>query len=239
MNLKDNRGYMLVEIILASAIAFGIAYFITSLTIKVKNKNDDTLVSSQVATDQAIITNGFMRYAIQEKEAFDCDKVIINGNKIQYDNNVIDIVNDYADVGEYVCDNSHGEINIVIPLSVVQMKNKDYNVNINYKYLISDIASPQLVVDVDGFNMTIKLTDNEGIKAGSYTIKYGHGAKPNSCNELSNSITLTSNGEKEITRSITLDNTDTLYVCNLEDIPDLRGNILPSTRPIKSYSIVS
>ena len=37
---------MLVEIILASAIAMGIAYFITDLTIKLKNKNDDLLVKT-------------------------------------------------------------------------------------------------------------------------------------------------------------------------------------------------
>ena len=37
--VKNNKGYMLVEIILASVIAFGITYFIVDLTIKLKNKN--------------------------------------------------------------------------------------------------------------------------------------------------------------------------------------------------------
>ena len=57
----NSKGYMLVEIILASVIAFGVAYFIINLTIKLKNKNDDMLVETQVKTDQAIITNKLMK----------------------------------------------------------------------------------------------------------------------------------------------------------------------------------
>ena len=60
----NNKGYMLVEIILASAIAMGIAYFITDLTIKLKNKNDDLLVKTLVSTDQAIIYNTIMIFLV-------------------------------------------------------------------------------------------------------------------------------------------------------------------------------
>ena len=70
----NNKGYMLVEIILASVLAFGVAYFITTLTIKVKNKNDDMFVETKVTTDKAIITNKLMEYAINEGENFDCSK---------------------------------------------------------------------------------------------------------------------------------------------------------------------
>ena len=54
----DNKGYMLVEIVLASALAVGFAYFLLDLTIKLKNKNDDLFVSTVVLTDQAIIKLG-------------------------------------------------------------------------------------------------------------------------------------------------------------------------------------
>ena len=52
----NRKGYMLIEIILASAIAFGIAIFMFLLVVKVKNRNDDMFVETQVATDQAIIS---------------------------------------------------------------------------------------------------------------------------------------------------------------------------------------
>ena len=57
MKKLNNKGYMLVEIILASVIAFGVAYFILDLVIKLKNKNDDLFVDTLARTDQAIITN--------------------------------------------------------------------------------------------------------------------------------------------------------------------------------------
>ena len=50
--MKLNRkGYMLVEIILASAIAFGVGYFILQMVINLKNKNDDLLVETLSAID--------------------------------------------------------------------------------------------------------------------------------------------------------------------------------------------
>ena len=61
MNRLNNKGYLLVEIILASALAIGMGYFITQITIKTKNKNDDLLVTSLVSTDQGIIYNGIMK----------------------------------------------------------------------------------------------------------------------------------------------------------------------------------
>ena len=51
---------MLVEIILAFVLAMTIIYFITELTIRVKNKNEDLLVRTLTATDQAIIYNMVM-----------------------------------------------------------------------------------------------------------------------------------------------------------------------------------
>ena len=49
MKKLNNKGYMLVEIILASVIAFGVAYFILDLVIKLKNKNDDLFVDTPVS----------------------------------------------------------------------------------------------------------------------------------------------------------------------------------------------
>ena len=59
----NKKGYMLVEIILASALAFGLAFFIIDLVIRLKNKNDDLLVENLITTDKTIITNKLMSYA--------------------------------------------------------------------------------------------------------------------------------------------------------------------------------
>ena len=48
MKKLNNKGYLTVEVVLASVIAFGLAYFLLNLTIKVKDKNDDMLVKRNV-----------------------------------------------------------------------------------------------------------------------------------------------------------------------------------------------
>ena len=133
MNKLNNKGYMLVEIILASVIAFGVAYAVINLTIKLKNKNDDLMVETQVVTDQTIITNKLMKYIIDDNEIFDCNAVTIDDKTVKYKGNLIDIVNDFADIGDLTkkCDSE--EIEIIIPLNVKQIPDKDFNVNINYK----------------------------------------------------------------------------------------------------------
>ena len=123
----NNRGYMLVEIILASALAFGMAYFMISMTINLKNKNDDMLVETLVSTDQAIIMNGIMR----ELKGNDCitvrNKLTIQDKKVSIDGNVIDIVNDYTTVGALTCNEDEKVVSVSIPLTIEQMKNKDFN----------------------------------------------------------------------------------------------------------------
>lgn len=135
----NNKGYMLVEIILASALAMGVAYFITDLTIKLKNKNDDLLVKTLVSTDQAIIYNQIMKDLYYTNDVTDCDYV---RSKISIDkeNNVFkygdftNIVSEYAELGDLVCTNNE-VLNIRIPIVVKQLPNEDFNVNIEYSGL--------------------------------------------------------------------------------------------------------
>lgn len=133
MRKLNNKGYMLVEIILASVIAFGVAYFIIDLTIKLKNKNDDFFVETQTATDRAIISNKLMDYLKEEKDSFDCNSLSVQDQKILYKGTVIDTVNEYAVIGTKQCDKEDGQFIITIPLEVKQ-QDKDYNVYINYRY---------------------------------------------------------------------------------------------------------
>ena len=158
----NKKGYMLVEIILASALAFGLAFFIIDLVIRLKNKNDDLLVEALITTDKTIITNKLMSYAKLETKNFDCNKLTITGNTVKYKDEVIDIITDYANVGELSCSTKAGKVSITIPISVPQMPNKDYDITFDYKYEIGDITPPTCTITVSGTTITATFEDNDG-----------------------------------------------------------------------------
>ena len=177
-NKEYNKGYMLVEIILASAIAFGVAFFILSLIMKLKTKNDDLLVDTIINTDRAIITNKLMSEAKLEgrlpneetnEPVFDCNELEIDGRTIEYRGKIIDTIDDIAEIdsdainiinnyekimsnleeteerkvkAKSYCSNEMGVIHINIPIKVNQMPDKNYDINIDYKYEIGDMIPP-------------------------------------------------------------------------------------------------
>ena len=153
---------MLVEIILASALAFGLAFFIIDLVIRLKNKNDDLLVENLITTDKTIITNKLMSYAKSETKNFACNKLTITGNTVKYKDEIIDIITDYANVGELSCSTKAGKVSITIPISVPQMTNKDYDITFDYKYEIGDITPPTCTITVSGTTITATFQDNDG-----------------------------------------------------------------------------
>ena len=57
----NNKGYLLVEIIVASVLAMTIAYFLIDLTLNLKEKNDDIFVDTILTTDKVLITDQIMR----------------------------------------------------------------------------------------------------------------------------------------------------------------------------------
>lgn len=130
MKRLNNRGYVLIEIILASAIAFGIAYFVLDLTIKLKNKNDDLVVRTLTQTDRGIITNRFMSYMVDDN--FSCNNVKIVDNTIKYNDEVIDIVNKYAKLENYNCSITSNRVNLKFFIKVRQLEEENFNVDINY-----------------------------------------------------------------------------------------------------------
>ena len=56
----NNKGYMLVEIILASAIAFSVAYYLLNLIVKFKNKDMDVYESTSFISTKINITKNIM-----------------------------------------------------------------------------------------------------------------------------------------------------------------------------------
>ena len=123
---------MLVEIVLASAIAFGIAAYMINITIKVKNKNDDMLVEMQAATDRAIITNKLLQYLESEQDTFTCNIGKNSNNQLNYGSKLLDNVSSYVKIGNVQCNKTTSDIKINIELSVPQLPDKNFDVLINY-----------------------------------------------------------------------------------------------------------
>ncbi len=67
----NNKGYMIIEIILASMIAFSIAYLLFDLTLNMKNKSDNMQAKSMILTDRTIIENYIMN-EMNEADAANC-----------------------------------------------------------------------------------------------------------------------------------------------------------------------
>lgn len=57
MKKLNNKGYLLVEIIVASVLAMTIAYFLIELTLNLKAKNDDVFVDTILVTDKMLMTD--------------------------------------------------------------------------------------------------------------------------------------------------------------------------------------
>ena len=126
----NNKGYMLVEIIMASVLAFGIAYFLLELTINLKNKNDDLLVETLVETDKGIITNMIMSDIYGGNGNFSCSDIVLSGNKFEYKGKKM-FLNEYTKFGSLDCSNNDASIDIKIPLDVTIL-GEDY-IEIKYK----------------------------------------------------------------------------------------------------------
>lgn len=188
MKKINNKGYMLVEIILAFSIAFVLIYFMMDLIVKLKNKNDDLMVETLVRTDQTIITNELMEYAIEKEKDFDCSSLTVSGNTVNYEEDVIDIVSEYAkiDKSNVSCSTDLGKVSIKIPIDVEQMKEEDFDVIIDYKYDIGDMTPPTCSLSVNGTTITATYKDPEG---GSGIKYYGFNSDMTGENEGTKSIT--------------------------------------------------
>ena len=131
----NNKGYMLVEIILASAIAMIVAYFIIDLTIKLKNNNDDLLVKTLVYTDQAIIYNEIAEDLYSLGSSVTCDyvkgKVAISDNTFTY-NGFSNVITEYAKLGSLSCTQNGSKIYIKIPITVKQLPDEVFDINLIY-----------------------------------------------------------------------------------------------------------
>ena len=201
MNKMNNKGYMLVEIILAFAITFSLLYFLMDLVLNIKNKNDDLLVETIVRTEQTIITNQLMEYAkkdivgdgVASAKTF-CNNIKVEGNMVKYKENVIDIVDDYATVGKKKCVVSdNGQVSLLIPLDVKQMNDEEFDIIINYRYK-RDLKTFAIYSEKDGsltfYNNFDRPKEGENYKGKIVTKLYE--------NFLNNNVTINVGNESEI-----------------------------------------
>lgn len=164
---------------MAFAIAFILVYFIMDLVIDIKNKNDDLMVDTLTRTDQTIIINKLMDYAVLEEENFDCDSLVnewIDENSIKYNEDVIGIMNEYAviDSENVYCSTNQGKVSIRIPVDVKQV-DEDYDIVIDYKYDIGDMVAPWCEMTVNGSNVSIHYSDIVEEVTGSGVVGYYFG----------------------------------------------------------------
>ena len=187
MKKINNRGYMLVEIILAFSIAFVLIYFVMDLIVKLKNKNEDLMVETLVRTDQTIITNKLMSYVIGEEKEFNCDSLKITDTSIKYNDDMIDIVSKYAkiDTSKVSCGVNLGKVSIKIPIKVDQMEDENFDVVIDYKYDIGDMIPPTCNIIVNGTTIEATYADNED---GSGIKYYGFDSNNTGKNESTKTI---------------------------------------------------
>lgn len=147
--LKDNRGYMLVEIIVASVIAFTMAYFLIDITLKLTNKNNDYYLDSVLSMDKNIITKEIMDDINSKKlVSVDCS-VGVNTCVLTYDDNTSkelkiennSIVygnyrkklNDKLNISDIIIENSNNILTLSIP-AYTNYSKENYGVNIVVSY---------------------------------------------------------------------------------------------------------
>lgn len=75
MKKLNRRGYLTIEIVLASTLAFTIAFFLIDLTIKFANKTDDIQLETLYITDNALLIEN-----IREVINIDKDAEVENGD---------------------------------------------------------------------------------------------------------------------------------------------------------------
>ena len=81
MKKLNRKGYMAIEIILASVMTFVIAYFLIDLTMKLVNVTNDTYTDIILTTDKALITKN-IKENIEDDAHYRCgiDSVTCNDN---------------------------------------------------------------------------------------------------------------------------------------------------------------
>lgn len=139
----NNKGYLIVEVILAGVLTFTMAYFLINLTLKIRNRYDDVNVETVMLNDKTVITNEIMDDVIGNN--VNNVEYITNGIRINFDDGsskdltIVDNTITYgtytkkfsenAIVGEASIRRNGNYFLVEIPIAT-KYSNKDYGINI-------------------------------------------------------------------------------------------------------------
>lgn len=194
--ILNNKGYMLVEVIIASVMALVVAYFLIDVTIKMVNKNNDYYLKSVLLADKNIITKEIMDdfndsniyvtnieyldntdYKKGIKITFsngDKKELKIESNKIIY-GNYIKQFNENITIGDI--DITHEQDNETLSIKIPAYSNysdEDYGIKIAIKYdpTITNIKIPGVVtVTEEYYNQKVKtLKEINFSEVGKYNV---------------------------------------------------------------------
>ncbi len=76
MKKLNRKGYMTVEIIIASVIAFSIAFFLMEITMKLVDVTDNEYVDTNFMTDKALIMTNVKKYVKDYLKGFEVNDSI-------------------------------------------------------------------------------------------------------------------------------------------------------------------
>jgi len=180
--ISNNKGYMLVEIIVASVIALIMAYFLIDITIKLVNKNNDYYIDSILLVDKNVITkeimddiNGKKLTKVNCEDNKKCtltydgteEKILeIGNNTISYGKYKKEL-SEYISLGNITLQNDSNFLTISIP-AYTNYSKTDYGITIFVPYNEDiEIVYPAIA---DLIINNINLDKEIGFPSGSYTV---------------------------------------------------------------------
>ena len=137
----NNKGYLTVEIILASVITFIIAFFLIEITMKLVGKTDDAYNDTIFYTDKALVTKNLKEEIEKDKittVTTSCVFTLSNGQikNITYNDNTISYgtyskkIDNKLKISQPTCSSSGDYVFVKIPLSNAFVQNGKYDINI-------------------------------------------------------------------------------------------------------------
>lgn len=170
----NNKGYLLVEIIVASTLAMALAFFLIDLTINIKNKNEDYVVETLLETDKAVITkevmNDISNYKLVsvKSDNYSYVDLVFEGDKkkrITVDKEKNAFIYGNYDGKKYIDDNDYfyKEFRKEITVSSINIENKCYYDN-EYKECVDDAPASDGLLRISVVAKTLYSDYNYGIE---------------------------------------------------------------------------
>lgn len=147
----NKKGYLAVEVILASVVAVSIAVFLIDLTVKMVNKTNDNYTNTLFLTDKALITNNLRKEIKQD---------IIQHSKSNINNiETVTLIDDYTCKLKFKNSNVTSNININSTKDTITYSSEysEYSKTINKDIKYSDIKIKTCTLSEEKNYLIIKI----------------------------------------------------------------------------------